>query len=103
MSGVAGERVGKGERVLKKSPDFVERMAVAVVVSFSSDGSMFIIDFLKPSLDIVADERGKLIGLRGEMERSVRIFLSPIVCKKATLQKVCRSVKSILKYSLYIW
>ena len=86
----------KDVRILKKSPSFVERMAVAVVVSFSSDGSLFFIDFLKPSLDLVADEKGKIDGLTGELEQDVRIFLSPIVCKRL-LQSLLRAIENYEK------
>lgn len=90
---MVAEQSRRGERILRKSPDFVEKMAVAAAVSFSGDGSMFIIDFLKPSLDLVADEKGKIVGLRGELEQSVRIFLSPVVCKKL-LQSLSRTIEN---------
>jgi len=93
---MSGVQVKRGERILKKSPDFVERMAVAAAVSFSGDGSVFILDFLKPSLDLVADEKGKIIGLRGELEQSVRIFLSPVVCKKL-LQSLSSTIENYEK------
>jgi len=90
---MVAEQAGGGERVLRRSPDFVERIAIAAAVSFSGDGSMFIIDFLKPSLDLVADEKGKIVGLRGELEQCVRVFLSPVVCKKL-LQSLSRMIES---------
>ncbi len=85
-------RAEAGERVLKRSPDFVERMAVVAAVSFSNDGSVFIIDFLMPSLDLVADEAGKIIGLRGELAQVARIFLPPMVCKRL-LKSLARMIE----------
>ena len=90
------ERKDVGVRTLRKSSDFVERIALGAVVSFSNDGAAFIIDFLKPSLDIVVDEKGGVIGLRGELELNVRILLPPIVCKKLlrTLEKMIKRYES---------
>ena len=70
------------EHVVRRSPDFVERFAQAAAISFSDDGSTIVIDFLKPSLDIVTDESGRITGVRGELELSVRIFLPPVVAKR---------------------
>ena len=62
------DQLRRGIRVFRKSPDFVERIAVAAVVSFSDDGSLFAIDFLKPSLDLaintMRDDSGRLRKVR---------------------------------------
>ena len=70
------------ERVVRKAPDFVERVAQAVVVSYPDDGSIIVLDFLKPSLDIVVDESGRITSVKGELELSVRVFLPPVVAKR---------------------
>ena len=70
------------QRVVKRASDFVERTATSAVVSFPEDGSVFVIDFLKPNIDIVVDERGKIVNVRGELEITARIVLPPMVCKR---------------------
>ena len=67
---------------VRKSSNFVETLATSVIVSFPNDGSVFILDFLKPVMDIVADEKGKIKGIHGELELNTRVILPPIVCKK---------------------
>ncbi len=69
-------------RLVRKSSDFVERLAVAVVVAFPNDGSIFVIDFLKPSLDLIVNEEGRVTGHRGDLELTARILLPPVTCKK---------------------
>ena len=74
--------MSSSERVVRKAPDFVERIAQAVVVSYPEDGSLIVLDFLKPSLDIVVDESGRITNVKGELELSVRVFLPPVVAKR---------------------
>ncbi|MEB2835862.1 MAG: DUF3467 domain-containing protein [Desulfurococcales archaeon] len=77
-----GSAEGGGVRLVRRSPDFVERFAQMVIVSFPNDGSVFVLDFLKPALDIVADESGRVTSVRGEMELNARIILPPLVAKR---------------------
>lgn len=69
-------------RTVKKSADFTERFAITAIVSFVPDGSVFVIDFLRPVMDIVVDKEGRVKGVHGELELSVRIILPPIACKR---------------------
>ncbi|MHA1608750.1 MAG: DUF3467 domain-containing protein [Candidatus Njordarchaeales archaeon] len=69
-------------RPLKRSSDFIEVLSTAVVVSFPNDGSIFILDFLKPAMEIMVDKSGRIRGIHGELELSARIILPPVVCKR---------------------
>ena len=69
-------------RGVKRSEDFVEKLATAVVVSYPNDGSVIVVDFLKPAMEIMVDERGRITGIRGELELAARVILPPIVCKR---------------------
>ena len=84
------------ERRVKVAPDFVEKYAVAAIVSFPNDGSVFIIDFLKPRISIAVDEQGRVKRVHGELELVARIVLPPIVCKRflAALQSTVRKYES---------
>jgi len=86
-----------GDREVKVSPDFVEKYAVAAIVSFPSDGSVFIIDFFKPRISILVSEQGRIGGVRGELELAARIVLPPIVCKKllVALQNTVKKYESV--------
>ncbi len=79
------------------APDFVEKYAVAAIVSFPSDGSVFIIDFLKPKISILVDEQGRVGRIHGELELVARIVLPPIVCKRllAALQNTIKKYESV--------
>lgn len=72
------DQLRRGIRVFRKSPDFVERIAVAAVVSFSDDGSLFAIDFLKPSLDLAIEGKDASLRLKVNWSNALGYTLLPL-------------------------
>jgi hypothetical protein len=72
---------GEGKIRVLKTDDFVEKLAVAVIVGTTPEG-FFVFDFLQPVAHLVAERDGKVIGYEGELRDSVRIYTSPIVAKR---------------------
>jgi len=67
--------------ILEPTESYVERFASEVVVSHTPQG-IFLLDFLYLKSSIIVDEDGRIKGYKGQLRPDVRIYLSPIICKR---------------------